>query len=108
MELFVLNQYASGDLWSHDTSNWERSSAKGRCRMATTIRTDEVSDDLFGDPPETRRRDSLRPNQAPSELKAARALCRELRRHESRHEKQRITHLICLNLITMLRHGPGR
>jgi hypothetical protein len=76
--------------------------------MAATIRTDEVSEDLFGDPPGNRRHNPILLDQAPSELKAARALCRELRRQNSRHEKRRITHLICLNLITMLRHGPGR
>ncbi len=37
-----------------------------------------------------------------------RALCRELSHKSSRHDKQRITHLICLNLITLLRHGPDR
>jgi hypothetical protein len=76
--------------------------------MAPTIRTTEVSEDLFGDRPANRHPDSILLDQTPSELKAARALCRELRRGNSRHEKRRIAHLICLNLITMLRHGPGR
>jgi hypothetical protein len=76
--------------------------------MAQAIRTHEVTEDLFGDQPAGRHPDSILLDQTPSELKAARALCRELRRQDSRHEKRRITHLICLNLITMLRHGPGR
>jgi hypothetical protein len=76
--------------------------------MATTVRSTIESEDLFGDPGTNRRPGSILLDQTPSELKAARALCRELRRNESRHEKRRIAHLICLNLITMLRHGPGR
>jgi hypothetical protein len=42
----------------------------------------------------------------PTELRAARALCTQLRRNPAAPEKQRITHLICLNLISMLRHPP--
>lgn len=76
--------------------------------MASTIRTDDVSEDLFGGRPADRRANPIRLDRTPSELKAARALCRELRHKSSRHDKQRITHLICLNLITLLRHGPAR
>ena len=40
----------------------------------------------------------------PLELKLAGALCRQMRRTLARREKQRIAHLICLNLISMLKH----
>jgi len=44
----------------------------------------------------------------PPELTAAQALCRQLRRKHNRHDKQRVAHLICLNLIAMLkRAGSG-
>lgn len=76
--------------------------------MAPTIRTDDVSEDLFDGRPADRRANPPRFNETPSELMAARALCRELSHKSSRHDKQRITHLICLNLITLLRHGPDR
>lgn len=41
----------------------------------------------------------------PPEWLAARVLCRQLRRKQAPREKQRIAHLICLNLLSMLRHG---
>lgn len=44
----------------------------------------------------------------PPELMAARALCRQLRREPARPEKQRIAHLICLNLVTMLKRKTAR
>jgi hypothetical protein len=40
----------------------------------------------------------------PPELKAARSLCRQLRRIPSARDKQWIAHLICLNLVSMLRN----
>lgn len=51
-----------------------------------------------------------RPNPAPHrrqplELKVADALCRQLRRKAARREKQRIAHLICLNLVSLLKTG---
>ena len=75
--------------------------------MAAHIRTDEVSEDLFEDPPVTRRPRSSIPNPTPVELRSARVLSRALGRQKTRREKKRIAHLICLNLITMLRHKPG-
>jgi hypothetical protein len=42
------------------------------------------------------------------ELVAARALCRQLRRRQARPEKQRIAHLICMNLVSMLKRGSKR
>lgn len=41
----------------------------------------------------------------PPEWVAARVLCRQLRRKQAPREKQRIAHLICLNLLSLLRHG---
>ena len=41
----------------------------------------------------------------PPELTVARVLCRQLRRKQTPREKQRIAHLICLNLLSMLRRG---
>lgn len=48
--------------------------------------------------PEARRK-------LPPEWVAARVLCRQLRRKQAPRDKQRIAHLICLNLLSMLRHG---
>lgn len=76
--------------------------------MATHIRTDEISQDLFEDPPVTRRTDSIVLNPPPAELQSARALSRQLHRQKTRREKKRIAHLICLNLISMLKHRPER
>ena len=76
--------------------------------MATHVRTDDISQDLFEDPPVTRRPGSTIRNPTPAELQSARVLSRALSRQKTRREKKRIAHLICLNLITMLRHGPGR
>jgi hypothetical protein len=41
------------------------------------------------------------------ELAAARVLCNQLKRKRASTEKKRIIHLICLNLVTVLkRHSP--
>jgi hypothetical protein len=42
----------------------------------------------------------------PPELKVADALCRQLRRKQAPQEKRWIGHLICQNLLSMLRHRP--
>ena len=39
------------------------------------------------------------------ELTAARVLCRQLARKRASAEKKRIVHLICLNLLTVLKRG---
>jgi hypothetical protein len=39
------------------------------------------------------------------ELAAARVLCRQLARKRVSAEKKRIVHLICLNLLTVLKRG---
>jgi hypothetical protein len=42
------------------------------------------------------------------ELTRARVLCRQLRNKQARPDKQRIAHLICLNLLSMLRQDALR
>jgi hypothetical protein len=61
------------------------------------------SGDLFGAAPKPGRERSIKSGAVP-ELTNARVLCRQLRRKAARPEKQRIAHLICLNLLSMLRH----
>ena len=58
--------------------------------------------DLFGSPDRQR---SARPRRrrSPPELQVAGALCRQLQRKSGRREKQRIAHLICLNLVSLLK-----
>ena len=75
--------------------------------MANFIYSNEESGDLFGGKPILRRGPVVKHRLAP-ELTAARVLCRELRRNQSRPDKQRIAHLICLNLLSMLRQHPPR
>ena len=62
--------------------------------------------DLFGNPSGQRARTAA--HRQPLELKVAGALCRQLRRRSARHEKQRIAHLICLNLVALLKSRAGR
>ena len=64
----------------------------------------DASGDLFAKMPVTRGGATVvcRP---PPEMTAARALCRQLRRKQALRDKQRIAHLICLNLLTILRRG---
>jgi hypothetical protein len=59
--------------------------------------------DLFGKTPLPRAAPATRRTASP-ELTAARSLCRQLRRIHAPRDKQRIAHLICLNLVSMLRH----
>jgi hypothetical protein len=69
--------------------------------LATTI---GESGDLFGKMPMVRR-DAVVAGRPPPGLTAARALCRQLRHKRTPRDKQRIAHLICLNLLSILRHG---
>ena len=71
--------------------------------MANCIGAPGESGDLFGDRPIPRRDGAAGQRSAP-ELKTARVLCRRLRRRQPRTEKQRIAHLICLSLLSMLKH----
>lgn len=61
------------------------------------------SGDLFGPPPVPRQRPVTR-RRLPPEMMMATALCRQLRRKRAPQDKRRIAHLICLNLLSMLRH----
>lgn len=71
------------------------------------LRTTPVSSDLF-DSSRCAQRKPLLSRRQPLELKVADALCRQLRRKPARWEKQRIAHLICLNLVSMLKHQTKR
>ena len=71
--------------------------------MENFISTTETTGDLFGKMPSSGRGPMVK-TKTPPELTAARVLCRQLRRKHTPHDKQRIAHLICLNLLSMLRH----
>ena len=72
--------------------------------MENLLSTTGISGDLFGKMPFPRRDPAIKA-KLPPELTAARELCRQLRRKQATRDKQRIAHLICLNLLSMLRHG---
>jgi hypothetical protein len=74
--------------------------------MSTIDSTPEFDahDDLFADAPPIHARAQVARRAPPRELEVARALSRQLRRKRARRDKQRIAHLICLNLISMLEH----
>ena len=72
--------------------------------MENVTSTTGQSGDLFGKMPFTRNA-PLAKRRLPPELTAARVLCRQLRRQQSPRDKQRIAHLICLNLLSMLRRA---
>ena len=75
-----------------------------RCEMANCIGVSGESGDLFGETPISRR-DKVTKRSFEPEMKTARVLCRQLRHKQALPEKQRIAHLICLNLLTMLKHA---
>ena len=68
---------------------------------------DKGTPDLFGDRPRFRKSPRPVPQQSP-ELARARALCRELSRTRAPTDKQRVAHLICLNLKAMLNRPVAR
>lgn len=70
--------------------------------MANCVGAAGESGDLFGGVPILRRDPVTERRRAPA-LTTARVLCRQLRFKQARPEKQRIAHLICLNLVSMLR-----
>ena len=70
--------------------------------------TTEKSRDLFGDAPVRLARNPIVLAQDPPELKAAKALSAQMRRQSTRREKKEVAHMICLNLISMLRQGARR
>ena len=75
--------------------------------MANCIGAAGESGDLFGEMPIPRRDAVTRRSFAPA-IKTARVLCRQLRHKQARPEKKRIAHLICLNLLSMLRRSSQR
>ena len=75
--------------------------------MATSMGAAGESGDLFGEMP-IRRRDAVTKRSFAPAIKTARVLCRQLRHKQARPEKQRIAHLICLNLLSMLTHPSQR
>jgi hypothetical protein len=77
---------------------------RARCNVENFISTTGKSGDLFGRIP-IPRGDPVVKGRLPPELTTARALCRQLRRTRTPRDKQRIAHLICLNLVSMLRMG---
>ena len=68
----------------------------------STQYTSRTTSDLFGTSPLSRNKPY--PRRRPLELKVADALCRQMRRNPARREKRRIAHLICMNLVSMLKH----
>ena len=75
--------------------------------MVDFIGAPEESRDLFGDRPIARHGSAFKRRTAP-ELKVARVLCRQILRKQANPDKKRIAHLICLNLVSMLKHGSQR
>ncbi len=75
--------------------------------MVDFISAAEASGDLFGKKPTPRRGPAIKRRTVP-ELTVARALCRQILRKQARPDKKRIAHLICLNLVSMLKHGSQR
>lgn len=77
-------------------------------RASTVGNTAESSRDLFGESPVRLPRSRIALPREPAELKVARALAAQLRHKRTRRDKQQVAHLICLNLISMLRQGARR
>ena len=63
--------------------------------------------DLFGSAPCSLGKPLVQRRQ-PLELKVAGALCRQIHHKPARRDKQRIAHLICLNLVSMLQQHTKR
>ena len=75
---------------------------------AMTETANTSSFDLFSSAPCPRANPALH-HRRPLELKVADSLCRQLRHKAARREKQRIAHLICLNLVSLLKtRGTGQ
>lgn len=65
------------------------------------------SGDLFSETPVPGRDPLIKRRFVPA-LTTARVLCRQLRHKQARPDKKRIAHLICLNLLSMLKHDSQR
>lgn len=72
--------------------------------MVNCIGANGECGDLFGETPILRRSAVTKRGFAPA-LTTAQLLCRQLRHKRARPDKQRIAHLICLNLLSMLRRN---
>lgn len=77
-------------------------------RASTTDQSSGKSSDLFGESPIRLPRNPISLPKEPPELKAAKALAAQLRHKRSRRDKQQVAHMICLNLISMLKQGARR
>jgi len=75
--------------------------------MVNFICASGESGDLFDETPILGRDRVIKRRLGPA-LTTARVLCRQLRRKQARPEKKRIAHLICLNLLSMLRRDSQR
>ena len=75
--------------------------------MANFLCATGAAGDLFGEASIPGRGPVIRRTPVP-QLATARVLCRQLRRKPARPDKKRIAHLICLNLLSMLRKNPPR
>ena len=64
----------------------------------------QVVNDLFGDRPVRLARNPISLPAEPPELRAAKALAAQMRHKRTRRDKKQVAHLICLNLISMLKH----
>ncbi len=64
----------------------------------------QVVNDLFGDRPVRLARNPILLPAEPPELRAAKALAAQMRHKRTRRDKKQVAHLICLNLISMLKH----
>lgn len=64
--------------------------------------------DLFGEKPVRLPRNPIALPQEPAELRAAKALAAQMRHKRTRRDKKQVAHLICLNLISMLKKKQER
>jgi hypothetical protein len=70
--------------------------------MVNSLCATGKSGDLFGETPIPGQDPVIERRLAPA-LTTAHVLCRQLRHKQARPDKKRIAHLICLNLLSMLR-----
>ena len=75
--------------------------------MVNLMRATGESGDLFGETPNPGRNPLIKRRSTP-ELTTARVLCRQLRHKQAQRDKKRIAHLICLNLLSMLKRDSRR
>jgi hypothetical protein len=85
-----------------DSSSWQSSVRVREVPQVNFAGTTEKSGNLFVEKPIPRRPPVIKRRLAP-ELAAARVLCHQLRNKRARPDKKRIVHLICLNLLAILK-----